>query len=445
MGKSKPRINPQVKRKAEQLDRMRKKVAVKQGPKKICLTMIVRNESNNMKRLLDSVKSIIDMVSIVDTGSTDNTEEVIMEWSKENDVPTTVHHEPFQDFSYNRTHSVQAAKKAYPEADYLLLSDADFVWEIDKGGKFDKKLLIDHKYLIEQYNKSLTYWNVRMLNAKVDWFCEGVTHEYWREASSQSEYSGEIRTARIRTLAIDDREDGGFKSEKFTRDERLLRGGLADPETKPSLKTRYKFYLGQTLKDMGRFEESIEWYEKRIADKGWYEEVYYSKFQIGVNYEQIGWKKRHVLTLMAKADKTPEDFEFINKWDPENKGPAVMLDESTKCFQQAAANYLGAYNFCKRRAESLYYVTRMYRSLGQNEMAYKFAKMGQKIVFPENDSLFIERACYDYLFDYEISIVAWHIEGKRDEGRECINKLLPRDDLPDNCKEIVMQNSRAYL
>src|SRR5258708_3238809 len=116
------------------------------------------NEAKNMIRLLPSVKSIIDMVSIVDTGSTDNTEEVILNWGKENNIPTTVHHEPFKSFSHNRTHSFNAAKQAFPTADYLLLSDADFVWEVDKNLKFDKTLLIDHKYLIEQYNNNMTYW-----------------------------------------------------------------------------------------------------------------------------------------------------------------------------------------------------------------------------------------------------------------------------------------------
>src|SRR5947209_19518286 len=77
-------------------DRLRKKLAVKQGPKKVCLTMIVKNESKNMVRLLESVKHVIDMISIVDTGSTDDTEQIILNWSTEAKIPTRVHHEPFK-------------------------------------------------------------------------------------------------------------------------------------------------------------------------------------------------------------------------------------------------------------------------------------------------------------------------------------------------------------
>ena len=439
------RANNRLLQQAQLKDRLHKKVAVKQGPKKICLTMIVKNESKNMVRLLDTVQEVVDMISIVDTGSTDNTEEIILEWGKAHKIPTTVHHEPFKNFCHNRTHSIRAAKQAYPEADYFLLSDADFVWEINRGNKFDKTLLIDHKYLIEQYNKALSYWNVRMLSAKVDWECIGVTHEYWQETKRQEEYNGEVRVAKIRTLAIDDREDGGCKSDKFDRDERLLREGLADDATPGHLKTRYKFYLAQTLKDMGRYEESVEWYTKRTQDKGWAEEVYYAKFQIGFSYEQLGWKRKQAVSLLGKANKTEEEIEFIAKWNPKNLSPTELMQESTKYFTDAGVNYLAAYNYRKTRAEALYYLTRMYRLLGMNEMAFNFAMIGSKIKYPEEDTLFIERGCYDYLFDFEISIVAYYIPDKRELGREAISRLLERDDVPEWIAQTVEKNSRSYL
>lgn len=435
------------KNKAKLEERLRKKIAAKQGPKKICLTMIVKNESKNMPRLFDSFKgkNIIDMISIVDTGSTDDTEEVILNCGKELGIPTIVHHEPFVDFSYNRTHSVKAAKEAFPDADYFLLSDADFVWETDEECKFDKTLLIDHKYLIDQYNKALNYWNIRLLSSKVEWFCEGVTHEYWTESAKQSEYYGEIRTSKIKTLRINDLEDGGCKSDKFERDERLLRAGLENPKTPKNLKTRYKFYLGQTLKDVGRYEESIEWYTKRILDKGWFEEVYYSKFQVGFNYEQLGWKKKHCITLIDKVDKTQEDLEFLDKWNPSNLDPEKLSEQSNKHFADADTHYMAAYNYRQVRSEALYYCTRMYRLLGINQKAYDLAIIGKKIKYPEQDTLFIERGCYDYLFDFEISIVAYYLKDNKDMGRKAISNLIQRDDIPDWVRSTVEKNSRYYI
>lgn len=439
------RQTTRVQRNAEVMDRMRKKLAATKGPKTICLTMIVRNESKNMDRLLSSVKSIIDMISIVDTGSDDNTEEIILLWAKKYGIPAVVHHEPFKNFSYNRTHSIRVAKQSYPNADYFLLSDADFVWEVDVGGKFDKALLIDHKYLIEQYNKSLSYWNIRLLSSKIDFECVGATHEYWSEAKNQTEYAGEVRVAKIKTLVIDDKEDGGCKSDKFERDERLLRNGLEDPDTPNNLKSRYKFYLAQTLKDMGRNAESNEWYIKRVEDRGWAEEVFYSKFQIGFNHEQQGWKKKHAIALMGKSEKSEEDLAHLAKWNPNYLGPAELIKESTNHFTDASVNYLAAHTFRKTRAESLYYLSRMYRLLSMNEMSYNIAVMGKKIKYPDNDTLFIERSCYTYLFDYEISIVAFFLPTKKDLGRQAIARLLDRDDLPESIRTNVESNSRQYI
>jgi glycosyltransferase involved in cell wall biosynthesis len=435
------KINPRVKAHTEQKDRMRKKLAVKKGPKKICLVMIVRNESKNMKRILKSLEDIIDMGSIVDTGSSDNTEEVIMEWSKKHNIPFTVHHEPFKNFSYNRTHSFQMAQKTYPEADYALLSDADFVWE---NYDFNKTLLVDHKYLIDQYNKVLTYANVRLLNMKINFVCKAVTHEFWVEDKDQGEYMGEVRTTKITTLIIDDKEDGGHKADKFERDERLLRQGLDDPKETKDLKTRYKFYLGQTLKDVGKYEESISWYNERIKDKGWAEEIYYAKFQIGYNYEQIAWKTRNCVLAIVKKEKTEEDINLLKKYNPNNLSISELTNKVIESFDKANESYLSAHKFRKSRVESLYYLTRMFRVMGKNEDAYKIAQIGKRIPYPKDDSLFIERNCYDYMFDFELSIVCNYIPDKREEGKKSILKLSERNDLPEYIKNTVTHNLQFY-
>ena len=46
-------------------------------PAKICLTVICKNESKVIERMLNSVLPILDYYVIVDTGSTDGTQEII--------------------------------------------------------------------------------------------------------------------------------------------------------------------------------------------------------------------------------------------------------------------------------------------------------------------------------------------------------------------------------
>jgi glycosyltransferase involved in cell wall biosynthesis len=52
----------------------------------LCLNMIVKNESKIITRLLQSVVGVIDTYCICDTGSTDNTIEVITEFFKNGDL-----------------------------------------------------------------------------------------------------------------------------------------------------------------------------------------------------------------------------------------------------------------------------------------------------------------------------------------------------------------------
>ena len=75
------------------------------GNKKItiCLCMIVKNESKIIERCLNAAKEAIDYVSICDTGSTDQTIEIIENWCLENNIEGKVHQEEFKNFCHNRT------------------------------------------------------------------------------------------------------------------------------------------------------------------------------------------------------------------------------------------------------------------------------------------------------------------------------------------------------
>ena len=92
-------------------------------------------------------------------------------------------------------------------------------------------------YSIVQINGNLEYPNARLIRMDYDWTCKGVTHEYW---------DGPTETLSKSICYIDDRNDGGCKSDKFQRDAALLEKGLLDePEN-----VRYMFYLAQTYNSL---------------------------------------------------------------------------------------------------------------------------------------------------------------------------------------------------
>lgn len=83
---------------------------------KISLAMIVKNEEKNIARCLQSVKNLVDEIVIVDTGSTDNTINII----KEHQNVNLHHYEWCDDFSSARNYSIEKTT-----GDYILVLDAD--------------------------------------------------------------------------------------------------------------------------------------------------------------------------------------------------------------------------------------------------------------------------------------------------------------------------------
>lgn len=427
-------------------NRLKTKHCLTRPEKTICLTMIVKNESKNMVRLLNSVKSIIDCISIVDTGSTDDTPDVIKNWCINNKIKYAIHHEPFKNFAYNRTHSVQMAQKTYPDVDYLLLSDADFVWEINTGGIFNKRLLYDHKYLVNQYNTTISYDNIRLLSAKVDWECLCLTHEYWSECKVQRQHVGEIRTHTLTTIKINDLEDGGCKTDKFVRDERLLLEGLSDPDLRLDHKIRYTFYLAQTYKCLGNYESSIEYYKKRIEYKGWAEEVYISYYQIGKCYDSMSDIYKKVIDLTEKKTLTENEQKYINEHNKNNLPIEELYILWNKINDNAIKWYVDGWIYRPSRAESLYHATALTRKISRHEDSYKYALIGKKIML-SNDTLFVEPKCYaeSWCYDYEISIICFYLKDKKQEGADACLRLLDRTDLPEDIRQRTEQNCKFYI
>ncbi len=365
---------------------------------KICFAAIFRNESSNVYRCLDAVKDIIDCVSICDTGSEDNTVELIEKWGKENNIPTAIHNHIFRNFGHNRTLSFTCAKESYPECDYCLLIDADMVLKIEDN--FDKEGLNEKSYLFQQGNATIKYWNTRLISMKGEWECVGVTHEYW-QCNSYPGSSG-TQTDRLESIWIDDIGDGGHKEDKFERDISLLLHELNHEKIPDNLRGRYMFYLAESYKNNGDNAKSIYWYQKRIEHGGWIEELFYSQMKIGL------------------ACKDLEGHE------------------------RAAGELLKAWNMKPNRAEPLYHLAKMYRAKGYNRLAYEFSRIGKKIPYPTNDSLFVNHNVYNYLFDFEISITAYYL-GKYSQGLKSSRLILNSDKAPEHIKDQTRDNIKHYI
>lgn len=362
----------------------------------LCLNMIVRNESRIISRLLESVAEVIDSYCICDTGSTDNTVEIIESFFKTKNIPGKVIHEPFVDFAYNRSFALKACE-TMEYADYILLVDADMIfWKNPQLSADDFKLgLTKDAYYIYQGTDSFYYKNTRIVRNHKGIHYWGVTHEFVKTPDG-TEY-GLLAKPQI---FINDVGDGGCKSDKFERDIRLLKKGLEDHPNND----RYTFYLANSYRDNGNHKEAIEAYKKRIEIGGWFEEVWHSYYSIGKCYKHMG--------DMPNA---------IHYW-------------------------MEAYQFFPKRIENLYEIITHYRQTGKNELAYMFYVMALKqyIANPNPDYLFLQREVYDYKLDYEFSIIGYYCNiDKYDMTRICL-KVLNCPIVEDGIVRNVFSNYKFY-
>lgn len=364
---------------------------------RICLCMIVKNEQSNIKRCLNPTKDLIDYVFISDTGSSDRTKELIKDWCKENSIESEVTDNSWKNFGHNRTISTELAMKRFPKATHLLFLDADMVLEIEKS--FSKESITDNNFMILQYHEASSYWNTRLVSTKYKWRSVGVTHEYWEPHLKEHGDLPHVPYLKLTSLKIKDIGDGGSKSDKFERDLRLLDEGYKT-EQDSFLKRRYAFYLARTHEDMKNYTEAIKFYKIRISLGGWDEEIWSSKFHIGLCYK---WNE--------------EDFKGMIYW------------------------FLEAYDYRPTRAESLYHLIRYYREKKKYFICYCFLKIAIKIVKPD-DLLFIDYRIYSYLLLEEMSIVAFYV-GKKSKGEEAIKKILA-SSAPEENKSLARENLVYY-
>ena len=414
--------------------------------------MIVKNESKIIRRLLESVAPILDMYCICDTGSTDNTVELIETFFRDRNIPGKVVHEPFQNFEYNRSFALKACNDL--AVDYILLMDADMIlWMNEKitPEKF-KKLLPSHDcFFMFQGNESMYYKNTRIVKNHAGFSYKGVTHEYVELPPNSSQ--GIL----VKDLVfIKDIGDGGAKADKFVRDVRLLKEGLRkDPKNE-----RYMFYLANSLKDLAStqsyqfnsqvaqiqyqcdemtkqfdgqpsalglvknmevlqknlkkeqdalrekyLEESIEWYKKRIDAGGFWEEVWYSHYNIGHAYFHLG--------------ETEKAIYYFYK----------------------------AYVLHPERVENMYEIVKYYREHGQNDLAVHYYLLGRHSMekYKSRDYLFIQKDVYDFKLDYEMTIIGYYTNPSNIDMRIlCMHVLNQPRAIDEGMARNVLSNYKFY-
>lgn len=346
----------------------------------LCLNMIVKNESKIIERLLQSVLPIIDCYCICDTGSSDNTEEIITSFFEKHHIPGKIVKEPFKNFEHNRNFALQSC---FGMSDYILLMDADMILQVNTFNK-NKLSSCDFAYIL-QGSETFYYQNTRIVKNNGLFFYQGVTHEYINAPPNSKMLKLEKNE-----LFISDIGDGGAKNDKYERDIKLLLEGIEKVEKLPGkpLYDRYHFYLANSYHDCGQYQKAIEYYKKRIEIGGWEQEVWYSSYRIGLCYK--------------KMDK---------------------IADAIYC-------WLNGYILYSKRIENLYEIVNHYRNIGKYKLAQIYYQIAENILNQDLDKdsyLFLHNDIYTYKLYYEYSIIAYYL-GVTNINDKIISILNHSDD-----------------
>lgn len=333
----------------------------------LCLCMIVKNETRVLPRCFGSLAPYIDYWVISDTGSTDGTQAFIRDYFAERDIAGELFDDPWVDFGANRTTCLRHAKG---KAKFLLMVDADehavvsdpnFVDTLETGGG----------YMLEVGSARFSYKVTVLLDGALDYTFKGVTHEYLQlpQGAWHKTHTG---------LRLSHSADGANRSDKFTRDIRLLTKGLKDEPRN----ARYHFYLGESYRNNGQPVEAELWYRKRVALGGWAEEVYYAMYRIADCMEQ-----------QARRHKTSFEPDVLNA-------------------------YLAAFRYRPTRLEAIHRVVRHYRTRKEYAKGIAYGMLAYPFPSTFKDVLFVEKDVHDYKLRDELAICACYVPAMHLFGHE---------------------------
>jgi glycosyltransferase involved in cell wall biosynthesis len=344
------------------------------------LGLIVKNEEKVITRCIASWAPLVDMVVVVDTGSTDATAAALASACEAEGLPLVLTEHEWDGFGDARTELLRQA--ATTDADIMLMVDADWVAEVDQETSLDVLRELDATY-VDAWNLTIheqgLEWPLPMVTSTSHaWMYSGPVHEYLTDDGAGGVVAGAIKGIKAHHFA-----DGGSRVGRHHRDIETLRG-REDP--------RSKFYYAQSLFAVGRYEEALAAYRERASlTEGWAEEGYFSLYRAA-----------HCALKLERAD-------------------------------EAVGLYLYAWGMRQNRIEALLGAVEVWRSLGVYPMSRRFAEIAVEIADDGaglKDRLFIERWRWQWGARWELAVAMLSFPAEKEEGLRQLIAIRDSYDLP---------------
>lgn len=341
----------------------------------LSLVMMVKNEAKSIVETIESVRGIIDRWTILDTGSTDGTQDLIRKTM--GSLPGRLVEEPF--VSYGATRNRVLELEGEQSVFALMLSGDESIVNPgalrafceakrnEKSGAYHVRVelgssVFDHARLIRQGS------GFRYKGSYHEALCHPLGGNLPKEQRCQSRVPD--------TFVFHDPKHRDV-SEQWKRGIVLLLEELASmDESDQSHRARTLFYIAQTYECLGQPHLAAEFYTRRVALPSWPEEDYEAKFRLGRILMRLGSAERAEKTLIEAWSDRPQ------------------------------------------RAEPLYEIADYYHRLDDHANAALYASMAAQLPFPDAETLFVDRDVYEWKALDLFAVHAYYMSGPiRDAGR----------------------------
>ncbi len=264
-------------------------------PITISLCMIVKNEEKTIARCLDSVADLVDEIIVVDTGSTDNTVEILKKYTDK-----IYHFEWIDDFAAARNFAFDKATM-----EYILWLDADdVIYEKDRRKFATLKQTLNYSVDSVSMEYHLAFDSEGNVTSKLRrnrlvkrangfrWY--GAVHECLL-------VGGNILVSDIAVthVSVEHESDRNLR----IYEARLARGERFEP--------RDLYYYANELLDHGRRADAVEFYRRFLdTNQGWIEDVIAACGKLADCYHNLNQPDKEMeYTLQSFLHDTPRaDF-----------------------------------------------------------------------------------------------------------------------------------------
>lgn len=383
--------------------------------KTLGLSQIVKNEEHVIERSLNSIKGIVDYITIVDTGSQDNTISVIENFCKENNIPFDIYQREFDNFENSRNYAMEMAQG---KTDYCFWLDSDEVIEIDEN--FNKNKLNKDIYMFNTFIGDMKYTRNECWKNDGNFKWYGPVHEY----IVPKDKSKPLTSAVMPGVSVKVRMDGGSWQQdiekKYRQHARVLEEYIDEIDRNP----RWIFYTAQSYHDSAkvkgnipenkeRLRRSLKYYKERVDTMdGYHEERFYSQLRIGV--------------VMSKLE---------NPWG------------------RVKEELLKAYKMDPLRGEPFKFIIEYYQKVGDWDMAYLYSKFAYTTFHKSNPYpkrlLYVDKSVYEWRFA-ELYSNACYYTGRKQQAvkanLEILNSVKNNEiTLSNNDLQRIQKNGQFFV